>query len=95
MRITEISESREPCAEAGWYAYDIGLEQAVKEAQIRALGEHGDLVYLSRLKTPFYKLCQPYFYIQGLQGQNYLRLAVFREEEKRVLAQVENWIRAW
>lgn len=94
MKITRMEESREPCTESGWYAYDIWLDETMEEKQIRMLGGHGDLTYLTGLRQPFYKLNQEYFYIQGIQGEAQLRLAVYREEEEKVIRQVCEWLQS-
>ena len=66
----------------------------MEEKQIRMLGGHGDLTYLTGLRQPFYKLNQEYFYIQGIQGEAQLRLAVYREEEEKVIRQVCEWLQS-
>ena len=95
MKVLRIEESREPCAESGWYAYDLFLSRKIEKEDILSLGSHGDLTYLAQLKTPFYKLNQPYFYIQGLEGITELRIAVFLEAEKEVMEEVTGWLGQW
>lgn len=95
MKILGMEESLEPCAEAGWYAYDIWVDRPIGPEQILSLASHGALTYLRQLKMPFYKLNQQYFYIQGMQGESQLRLAVYREEEEKTVAEVRGWIENW
>ncbi len=95
MEVLRVEESREPCAESGWYAYDLALSRPVMRKDILSLKEHGDLTYLAQLKMPFYKLNQPYFYLQGMEGEAQLRLAVYREVEERTLQEVTEWIQKW
>lgn len=92
MNIIRMEESIEPCTESGWYAYDLLLERPMEEAQICALAQLGSLTYLRQLHQPFYKLNQNYFYIQGMQGEAQLRLAVYKEEEEQVLRQFQKWL---
>lgn len=94
MNIIKREESREQCTEAGWYAYDYLLDRMMEREQIQALsGLGGSLLYLSSLKQPFYKLESSRFMVKGLQGQNQLRLAVYRENEQETIGRFEAFLR--
>lgn len=83
MKILKKEESREQCTEAGWYAYDYELERPIARDDIYKLRELGqNLVYLSSLKEPFYKLECRHLMIKGIEGKNCLRLAVYKEDEE-------------
>ena len=50
-------ESRERCAESGWYAYDLILSEGMDDEFIRSLkAVGGSFLYLPQLKHPFFKL---------------------------------------
>lgn len=90
MKIMKKEESRELCTEAGWYAYDYELEGAVVREDIFMLRELGEnLVYLSSLKEPFYKLEAHDLMIKGVEGKSHCRLAVYKEYEKEGCQKVE------
>ena len=76
MKIRKIEESREKCAEAGWYAYDYFLEEPMEDSFIYALRPLGSFVYLSMLKEPFFKIEGDCFMIKGVRGKDYFRAAV-------------------
>ena len=93
MKILKKEESREQCTEAGWYAYDYELERPIVREDIfkfRELGEN--LIYLSSLKEPFYKLECRYMMIKGVEGQKHFRLAVYKEFEEENCLRVEAFI---
>lgn len=93
MKIIREEESREQCTEAGWYAYDYLLEREMTQQDILRLPElGGSLVYLSKLKQPFYKLEDSYLMLKGVQGKDTLRVAVYREYETGLCEKVRNWI---
>ena len=94
MNIEQRVESREQCTEAGWYAYDYLFDRTVGRTEIerlRAFG--GDLLYLSSLREPFYKLEDSRFMIRGIEGTREMRLAVYRENEQVILEKFEKFCR--
>lgn len=77
MKIVKITESGERCAEAGWYAYDIVFDRPMDKAFIKSLKEiGGGFVFLEMLKRPFFKLEAEHYMIKGVQGDDFLRVAV-------------------
>ena len=79
MTITAITESREPCAEAGWFAYDWYLEEPVSRDFILALRPLGSLLLLESLIQPFFKVENHYYIIKGVLNDDHIRVAVHRE----------------
>ena len=54
MKVLQIIESRERCAEAGWFAYDFLLDAPLDKEFIRNLrGIGGSFVFLEVLKNPW------------------------------------------
>lgn len=54
MKVLQIIESRERCAEAGWFAYDFLLDAPLDKEFIRNLrGIGGSFVFLEMLKNPW------------------------------------------
>ena len=88
MRIIEKTESRERCAEAGWYAWDLVLDQPMDDDFILSLRPLGSFVYLQTLAKPFFKTESPYRFIKGLLGDSFFRVAV-HDEYRDKLAEVE------
>jgi len=87
MQILAREESRERCAEAGWYAYDLMLSEPLSETGIRQLKPLGSFVYLGMLKKPFFKVENHYFILKGILGDDFFRVAVHgdhREELERI-----------
>ncbi len=41
MEVLRVEESREPCAESGWYAYDLALSRPVMRKDILSLRTRG------------------------------------------------------
>lgn len=93
MKIVRKEESRELCTEAGWYAYDYELDRAMKREDIERLRELGEnLIYLSSLKAPFYKLECRYLMMKGVEGRTSFRLAVYKEYEEELCKKVETFL---
>ena len=76
MKLMEKIESRERCAEAGWYAWDFILDQPMDDAFILSLRPLGSFVYLTMLSKPFFKIESDYRVIKGLRGDDFFRVAV-------------------
>ncbi len=91
MRVLSAERSFEPCAESGWYGYDIHLGEPVGEALISALGALGRLSCVRSLKRPFFVVRGDGFLIRGIVGDRFLR-AGFAERDapqmERLLAAV-------
>ena len=88
MKIIENTESRERCAEAGWYAWDFILDAPMDDAFILSLRPLGSFVYLTMLSKPFFKIESDYRFIKGLRGDNFFRVAV-HDAYREKLAEVE------
>lgn len=76
MKITEIKKSTELCSEAGWFAFDFFLEDEMTDSDILTLKPLGSFLYLTMLKTPFFKIEGDYFHIKGVRGEKHFRTAV-------------------
>lgn len=68
MKILERVPSRERCAEAGWYAYDLILDAPMDDAFIRSLRPLGSFVYMQMLKKPFFKIESDHYLLKGIRG---------------------------
>ena len=88
MRIISKTESRERCAEEGWYAWDYFLEGPMDDGFILSLRPLGSFVYLTMLSRPFFKIESQYRFIKGLRGDSFFRVAVHAEHPEK-LAEVE------
>ena len=91
MKVVDRIESRERCAEAGWYAYDYLLDEQMKPEFIKRLRPLGNFVYLSMLAKPFFKVESDYFLIKGIEGDDFFRAAV-HEAHQEVLEIIEEFI---
>lgn len=91
MEIIEVKESRERCAESGWFAYDYFLSKPVDRDMIMALKPIGAMTYLPMLKKPFFKIESDYVFIKGMEGDDYIRIAV-HDKHRDALERVEEFI---
>ncbi len=91
MRIIEKIESRERCAEAGWFAYDYLLDEALNAKTIGALRPMGNFVYLRMLARPFFKIESDYFMIKGVEGDHFFRVAV-HDAHRGELKKIEEFV---
>ena len=91
MKIIGRIPSRERCAESGWYAWDLLLEQPMDDAFIRALHPLGSFIYLTMLARPFFKVESRYCFIKGLRGDDFLRVAT-HDDHRDELARIETFI---
>ncbi len=73
MRVRSVERSFEPCAESGWYGYDIRLDAPVDDALIESLGALGRLSCIRTLKRPFFTVRAEGFLIRGIAGDLFLR----------------------
>lgn len=90
--IEKIEKSQDLCAEAGWYGYDIMLTEAVSESFMMRLKPLGNLVYLSGLKQPFFKLENRGYLIKGVLGAYKIRIGVAyndREVLEKIIASID------
>lgn len=93
MKITKITESRERCAEAGWFAYDFLLKEPMDKEFIRSLrGIGGSFVFLEMLKNPFFKLEADHYILKGVIGNDFFRMAVHGDYAKEELERVKRYI---
>lgn len=79
MNIVKRIESRERCAEAGWFAFDYVLESQMDKTFIISLRTLGTFVFLEMLTNPFFKIESDHFIIKGILGDNFFRMAVHRD----------------
>lgn len=91
MEIIEVKESRERCAESGWFAYDYFLSKPVDRDMIMALKPIGAMTYLPMLKKPFFKIESDYVFIKGMEKDDYIRIAV-HDKHRDALKRVEEFI---
>ncbi len=75
MRIVERTESREPCVEAGWKAYDYHLDGQIDREFVLSLRPLGSLVFMENLKKPFFKIEAEHYIIKGVVGSEFFRVA--------------------
>lgn len=79
MKLIERIESRERCAEAGWFAYDFVLDQKISKEFILQLRPLGSFVFLDMLSKPFFKVENEHFMIKGILGDDFFRMAVHKD----------------
>ncbi len=82
MKITAITPSPEPCAEAGWHAAQFQLDHPVDRTLVMALRHLGSLLVLEHVKQPFFKIENHYYMIKGLLGDSSIRVAAHHEHEE-------------
>lgn len=76
MNLLQKRNSREPCTESGWIAFDYLLETQILPEDILSLQNAGALTYMRLLKKPFFKVESDYFHIKGTEREKVLRIAV-------------------
>lgn len=86
-KILKIEKARDLCDEAGWYGYDILLNEAVDENFVFKLGLLGNLIYLPNLKQPFFKIENKGCLVKGVVGRNEIRIGI-AYDDKVVLKQI-------
>ena len=91
MKIVEKTESREKCAEAGWFAWDCLLDHKINREFILSLKPLGGFVYLDMLRQPFFKIENDYYMIKGIEGNNYFRIAVHGKHQE-YLEKIEEFV---
>ena len=79
MKITDRVESREPCEEAGWIAYDYALSFPMRRDDILRLRPLGAFAYLEKLRQPFFKVEHDHYLVKGLEGKQSLRVGIHRD----------------
>ena len=79
IEVIKRIESQERCAEAGWYAYDFLLAEPITEEEILGLGPLGSFIYLSMLKKPFFKIENHHYFIKGILGDDFFRVAIQKD----------------
>ena len=93
IRFTERVESRERCAESGWYAFDYMFEAPLDREFIKGLrGFGGSFVFLEMLRKPFFKLESDHYIIKGVLGDDFFRMAV-HGEYKEELTRLEEYLK--
>lgn len=92
MRIVNRIESREKCAEAGWYAYDYILDEPMEKKFIVSLRPLGSFIYLKMLKKPFFKIETDHYVLRGIEHDMFFRIAV-HGDYLRELEKIEKYIK--
>lgn len=87
MQVLSKERSFEPCAESGWYGYDIRLCAPIDAALIEALGALGQMSCILTLKHPFFILRGEGFLLRGITGNCFLR-AGFSERTAPQMEQI-------
>ena len=75
MKILKRRKSLETCSEAGWFAYDFLLDKPMDRNFILALKSLGSFVFLEMLKQPFFKIEADHYFLKGIQGADFFRIA--------------------
>ncbi len=73
MQALRAERSFEPCAESGWYGYDIHLSEPVDEQLIETLGTLGRMSCIRTLQRPFFIVRAEGFLLRGITGDCFLR----------------------
>jgi len=73
MQALSAERSFEPCAENGWYGYDIRLSDPIDARLIKALGTLGRMTCILTLKRPFFIVRGDGFLLRGITGDCFLR----------------------
>ncbi len=92
MKVLEIKKSYEKCAEAGWFGYDFILDAPVDAELIKHLGSLGNLIFLSALTKPFFKVENHNLIVKGICGEKEIRVAINSPSEERKLNEIEQSI---
>ena len=82
MNIINVEKSFELCAESGWYGYDIYFDEEIDKNFILSLKSFGNLLYLSKLKAPFFKVETSQYIIKGTEGINNLKIEILKNKHK-------------
>jgi hypothetical protein len=75
MKILKRRKSLETCSEAGWFAFDFLLDKPMDRNFILALKPLGSFVFLEMLKQPFFKIEADHYFLRGIQGTDFFRVA--------------------
>ena len=73
MQALSAERSFAPCAESGWYGYDIRLSEPIDDALIETLGTLGQMQCIRTLKRPFFIVRGDGFLLRGITGDCFLR----------------------
>ena len=92
MKIVEKTESREKCAEAGWFAWDCILDHKINREFILSLKPLGGFVYLDMLRQPFFKIENDYYMIKGIEGKQLFSHSSTMENTRSILKKIEEFV---
>lgn len=94
MRLTATTRSLEPCAEAGWYAYNLHFEDGlIDEPFVRALRPlGGSMLFMRHLAKPFFKLENHTYIVRGVVGDNFIRVGVHADHEEEELHRIQDFV---
>ena len=82
MRLKERTKSLEPCAEAGWYAYNLHFDAPVDVALVQSLRPlGGSFLFMRQLAKPFFKIESDYYIVRGVVGDDFIRVGVHADNE--------------
>lgn len=79
MRITSHAKSAEPCAEAGWTAFDYHVDGFIDEPFVMSLRPLGAFMYMKSLARPFFKVESDNYIIKGLLHDDHFLMAAHRD----------------
>lgn len=80
MKIMSIRPSEEVCQEAGWRGVDVFFDSAVEEKDIVRWAGLGQIIYLDKLKEPFFKISGRGYMIKGFLGRNKIKIGYAEHE---------------
>lgn len=79
MKLIERVTSREQCAEAGWFAFDYLLDEAIDKNFVLSLRPLGSFLFIEQLSKPFFKVESDHYIIKGLLNDDFFRIAVHKD----------------
>ena len=91
MKIIETEKSPDLCAENGWTAYHLHLENPLDGRDITSLQNMGDYTYLDHLKKPFLSVKTNHFMIKAFLGDRVIKIGIhpdFRDGIEKVIRMI-------
>lgn len=74
MEIVNVKLSEEVCQEAGWRGIDVFFSRSVEEKDVLRWAKLGRLIYLDKLKEPFFKISSRSYMLKGFCGRNKIKI---------------------
>lgn len=84
MKIIKRIESRERCAEAGWFAFDYLLDGEIDKEFVLSLRKLGSFLFLDKLSKPFFKVESDHYIIKGFLNDDFFRIAVHKDHHDEI-----------